>query len=86
MYCVGCGAELHDKAVICPKCGVPTANESEKPKVRTGNIVGGYMFAVLMPIVGFCVGLYLLFRDQVGHGAAIIALSVTAWIAFMQVI
>lgn len=26
MYCTKCGNELDDAAVICPKCGVPTAN------------------------------------------------------------
>lgn len=85
MYCVGCGAELHEKAVICPKCGVPTTNKESKPPVRKGNIIGGYIFAILMPIVGFCVGIYLLFRDHVVHGAAIIGLSVTAWVTFMQI-
>lgn len=26
MYCTKCGVEIDDAAVICPKCGVPTAN------------------------------------------------------------
>lgn len=26
MYCAKCGNQLDDAAVICPKCGVPTAN------------------------------------------------------------
>jgi len=26
MYCSNCGAQIDDKAVVCVKCGVPTAN------------------------------------------------------------
>ena len=26
MYCVHCGAEINDKAVICPKCGCAVKN------------------------------------------------------------
>ena len=28
MYCNNCGAEINDQAVVCPKCGVPTAKLS----------------------------------------------------------
>ncbi len=26
MFCTNCGKELHDQAVVCPFCGVPTEN------------------------------------------------------------
>ena len=26
MFCTNCGNELNDQAVICPNCGIPTAN------------------------------------------------------------
>lgn len=26
MYCMHCGAEIHDEAVICPKCGCAVKN------------------------------------------------------------
>ena len=28
MFCAECGAEINDKAVICPKCGVPVAGSA----------------------------------------------------------
>ena len=28
MYCTNCGTQLDDKAVVCVKCGAPTANFS----------------------------------------------------------
>ena len=32
-FCSTCGAELHDEAIICPKCGCPQ-NEGTKEKMR----------------------------------------------------
>lgn len=29
MFCEKCGKEIHDEAVICPGCGVPTSNYSK---------------------------------------------------------
>ena len=26
MYCPNCGEQIDDKAVVCPKCGVPVKN------------------------------------------------------------
>lgn len=34
MYCAKCGNELDDAAVICPKCGVPTANFKAAPPTQ----------------------------------------------------
>ena len=33
MFCTNCGAEINDKALICPKCGVPTDNYGSDKKV-----------------------------------------------------
>lgn len=32
MYCVKCGAEIMDEAVICPKCGCYTSNFNQQAK------------------------------------------------------
>ena len=35
-YCEKCGAEMHDEAVMCVKCGNMTSNnQNSKPKVET---------------------------------------------------
>ena len=38
MYCSNCGAQIDDKAVVCVKCGAPTANFKQKSSSfgRTG--------------------------------------------------
>ena len=60
-YCSTCGAEIHDCAVVCPKCGVPT-NKPEtlgQPLEKAPNSVSGFVFGLLgfmldwFPIAGF---------------------------------
>ena len=39
MFCTKCGKEIHDEAVICPHCGVPTDNfrkEKERTETKSG--------------------------------------------------
>lgn len=40
-YCQNCGAQIDEKAVICPKCGVPVAGApgSKEPKSRVTAVV-----------------------------------------------
>lgn len=39
MFCSNCGTQIDDKAVVCVKCGVPTANFATQPTV--GPYAGG---------------------------------------------
>ncbi|MFA6860520.1 MAG: TM2 domain-containing protein [Clostridia bacterium] len=44
MFCANCGNQIDDKAVICPKCGVPVKKAYKKDKVVAGILailVGG---------------------------------------------
>ncbi len=86
MYCSNCSNEIDDKAVVCPKCGVPT-----KIEVENENDKGGFGWGALgffVPIVGLI--LYLVWKDEkpknakaVGKGAII---STVLWIAFYAVL
>ncbi len=87
--CEHCQAVFEDegmeKTVWCPSCGKEThiyakgSDYSFKPNVESdsfdGIIAMGYLLAVLLPAVGFFVGVYLLFKNQHGHGAAVMAMS-----------
>lgn len=60
MFCKNCGAEIDDKAVVCPKCGVaqsntPTASPDDKPSA------GFAVLCFFIPIVGLI--LYLIWHD-----------------------
>ena len=55
MYCIKCGAEIMDEAVICPKCGCYTHNIN-KPKPQeetpTVNVTGIKKTAKIFMIIG----------------------------------
>lgn len=54
-YCKNCGAEIDDKAVICPKCGV-----SQQTVVDSGSFGWGVL-GFCLPIVGLI--LFLVWKD-----------------------
>lgn len=45
-------------------------------KDSQGLVHAGYVFAVLMPIIGFFIGLALMIRGRAAHGVAAMVLSV----------
>lgn len=62
MFCTTCGKELHNDAVICPACGVPTQNFKDNKIVSddsAGCLLGGACF--WLPLLGLV--LYLVWKD-----------------------
>lgn len=61
MFCPHCGQEIDDKAVVCPKCGVPIA-----PKKTTNpddaSSFGWALLGFLIPLVGLI--LFLVWKDE----------------------
>lgn len=48
-YCSTCGTEIHDSAVVCPKCGVPI-NKQEmlgQPLEKAPNSLSGFVLGLL---------------------------------------
>ena len=60
-YCSTCGAELHDDAVICPKCGCMTA-EFKQTKLEDKSSTGLNILSFLIPLVGLI--LYLVYIEK----------------------
>lgn len=55
MFCADCGAEINDKAVVCPKCGVPVASarNGAAPNVAVPNhMVGAILTTVFCCQIG----------------------------------
>lgn len=55
-FCKNCGSKIDDKAVICPKCGVP--QQSLEPD--NGGFLWG-LLGCLVPVAGLV--LYLIWKD-----------------------
>ncbi|MDO4318735.1 MAG: zinc ribbon domain-containing protein [Lachnospiraceae bacterium] len=49
-YCIKCGNQLDDMAVICPHCGVP--QEAMQPKEANPGDVLWFILALLSPLIG----------------------------------
>ena len=59
MYCKNCGAEIDDKAVICPKCGVA---QVANPNVVDNGGFGWCLLGFCIPLVGLI--LFLVWHDN----------------------
>ena len=55
-YCSKCGNELHDEAVICPKCGCPVENASSTAK---SNAKASVASASLLNLIAFVINILI---------------------------
>ena len=59
MYCNNCGEKIDDKAVICPKCGVPVKNRN---LTNDAPSAGFAVLCFFIPLLGLI--LYLIWKDE----------------------
>ncbi len=52
MFCAECGAEINDKAVVCPKCGVPVAGKAVA--AASNVVVPNHMVGAILTTVFCC--------------------------------
>ena len=99
MYCHNCGSEIDDNAVICPRCGVATANmeQTKQPqaaKSETNSMaVVGFILSFFVAIAGLIVSIIGLRKapEYGGNGkglaiAGIIISAASMALAFLLVI
>ncbi|WP_298518269.1 zinc-ribbon domain-containing protein [uncultured Methanobrevibacter sp.] len=96
-FCPNCGEELVENARFCKKCGYDLENKKENDfapasgqytpqvaeKSHTIAIVIGYIAAILVPIIGLIIGVYLMTRDEEKakrHGKYVIIVAIVVWI------
>ena len=94
-FCPFCGEELVDSAKFCKNCGksveIASGNENRQEynvpvveKEHTAVIVIGYILAVLIPLFGVFVSVYLLTRNDSErakkHGKYVLIVAIVVWI------
>lgn len=97
-YCPSCGEELVDNAKFCKSCGINLDTMEENRYSHKENtqqfievtekshktaIIIGYILAILVPLLGIIVAVYLLTRDSPDakrHGRYMIIVAVVVWI------
>ncbi|MCH5148640.1 MAG: zinc ribbon domain-containing protein [Clostridiales bacterium] len=60
MFCKNCGAEIDDRAVVCPKCGVAQGKTAQAAADDAPN-VGFAVLCFFIPVVGLI--LYLMWHE-----------------------
>ena len=67
MYCTKCGQEIDDEAVVCPKCGVQTANmkAQQQPQIVINNANTNVNAALVSPKSKMVALLLAIFLDSV---------------------
>ena len=85
MFCSKCGSSLDDSAVVCPNCGIPTANWEREQIVNTnknGMAVAGFVCSFFVPLLGWIFGGIGLSRankrNGKGKGFSIAALAIAS--------
>lgn len=97
-FCPFCGEQLVDSAKFCKTCGKnieatsPNPNSSNEqqfniPVVEKNHktaIIIGYVFAVIIPLFGIFVSIYLLTRNDSPnakkHGKYVLIVAIAVWI------
>ncbi len=96
-FCPKCGEELVDNAKFCKSCGENLETTQQNFKQENHNyeiqkvekdhkiaLILGYACAILLPLFGLIIGIYLITRKDSSkanyHGKIIIGLAVAIWI------
>jgi uncharacterized membrane protein YvbJ len=95
-FCPKCGEELVDSARFCKNCwasleGIPNPHQTATGEYRVPvveddhkiAVIAGYVLAILLPLFGFIVGIYLLTRNSQNarkHGKYVMIVAAVLWI------
>lgn len=87
MYCPHCGQHIDDRAVICPKCGIPVSGK-KTTNPNDASSFGWAFLGFIFPLIGLI--LFLVWKDEsplkaksCGKGALVgVIVSVSAGIIY----
>ena len=81
MFCSNCGQQIDDKAVICPKCGVATANFHKQAHSDKD-----WLVALLLCFFFGALGFHRFYVGKVGTGILMLILTITLIGALISII
>jgi hypothetical protein len=62
----------------------PTTSTPDKQQNADGTIIAGYVLAILMPLIGFIIGLTQINRNR--HGIWVVVVSIAAFFIWLSII
>lgn len=89
MYCKNCGKEISDQAIVCPHCGIQTAELRKENQSNTLALIG-FIMAFIVPIAGLICSIMgyknAPERDGSGKGLATAGIVISAVFLALSVV
>jgi uncharacterized membrane protein YvbJ len=84
MFCPACGVKMTGEFAFCPNCGQPSSGVQKQTgsSPSKGLVAASYGCAMVIPFIGFIMGIYLMYKERVVHGLAVIILSMIMMCGF----
>ena len=84
-YCIKCGKEIDEEAIICIRCGCQTGKPTTQPGVMNVDpnepANGGFVFlSVLIPLVGIILGIVNISNGKKHAGKVYLWTSIIVWL------
>ena len=90
-YCRNCGSKIEEGYNFCKSCGAEVQNPEDSPYERPQKpeksyriwIILGYVLAIVAPLLGGILSIYLMTREEKKpkrHGKFILVLAILVWI------
>ena len=66
MQCRNCSAEIAEKAIVCYRCGTPTADLAEVPRHAPPPARGRFALIIVLVLIALAAALYVFFSGRPG--------------------
>lgn len=66
MQCRNCSAEIAEKAIVCYRCGTPTADLAEVPRHAPPPARGRFALIIVLVVIALAAALYVFFSGRAG--------------------
>ncbi len=64
MKCRNCSAEIAEKAIVCYRCGTPTADLAEVPRHAPAQGRGRFALVIVLVLIALAIALYVFFSGR----------------------
>jgi hypothetical protein len=68
--CRNCSAEIAEKAIVCYRCGTPTADLAEVPRHAPPAARGRFALIIVLVVVAVALALYVVFSGRAAAAGA----------------
>lgn len=85
-YCSGCGTPVHDEAVLCPRCGVPTRGAAQATNAAMTVALNSKSTAAAILLSLFFTGAGHWYVGRVGRGFAFLGAAIVSGILIVALV